>query len=701
MSVQEYGEAIYAGVLGKLIGVYLGRPVEGWAYEKIQEEFDELNYYVHRQVGVPLVVADDDISGTFGFFKVLEDNGYSPDISAQDVGNTWLNYIIEDKTILWWGGLGRSTEHTAYLRLKQGIPAPRSGSIKLNGTTLAQQIGAQIFIDAFAMMSPGDPDQAVSLIHKAASVSHDGLAVEAAGFLGAMEALAFDMQSLDELMNSALQYVSSGELLKLIDDVRSICARETDWRKVRAWLDPRYGYGVCPGPCHIIPNHAMVLASLLLGGDSFQRSIMIAASAGWDTDCNAGNVGCLNGIRLGLKGIESGADFRAEVADLMYVVTADGGSCVTDAVQQTQNILRAAAEFQGESTPHDDCRYSFKYRGSVQGFALCPYSNTGYPVASLSNLNDVSETRNGLLIRYDALAQGIPCCISTPVYLDFAEQSNNFSTVASPTLYSSQTVEATLETFESENPDIRFYILYYDVNNHVQRLYSSGFRLHKGINEVTWQVPDTNGMPIFRVGIELSSQTRLDGEIALRSMNWQNAPQRFVQEGMLMTSIWNLNPGWLQAWVSSAKQFAPDFKYTYCISHPDDEGVVTIGTQDWTDYSVSSKLSFSLHKAAGLVLRSKGHRRYYAAVVSGGSKVSIIIRHDSSVKELISAPFIYEQDRLYDFGFTANGSKLSIEIDGERTLEVEDENTEYTCGAAGFIVEQGTMLADGIVIARC
>lgn len=67
MSVLKYREQIYAGVLGKIIGVYLGRPVEGWSYDKIRETFDEVKYYVHEKVGVPLIVADDDISGTFAF----------------------------------------------------------------------------------------------------------------------------------------------------------------------------------------------------------------------------------------------------------------------------------------------------------------------------------------------------------------------------------------------------------------------------------------------------------------------------------------------------------------------------------------------------------------------------------------------------------------------------------------------------------
>ncbi len=38
MSVKKYENNIYAGVLGKILGVYLGRPVEGWGYKKRSEE---------------------------------------------------------------------------------------------------------------------------------------------------------------------------------------------------------------------------------------------------------------------------------------------------------------------------------------------------------------------------------------------------------------------------------------------------------------------------------------------------------------------------------------------------------------------------------------------------------------------------------------------------------------------------------------
>jgi ADP-ribosylglycohydrolase len=110
----DYVERVYAGVLGKMIGVYLGRPFEGWPYERIAKELGEVNYYVHERFGVPLIVTDDDISGTFTFLRALADYGNTPALTPAQIGQTWLNYIIERRTILWWGGMGNSTEHTAY-----------------------------------------------------------------------------------------------------------------------------------------------------------------------------------------------------------------------------------------------------------------------------------------------------------------------------------------------------------------------------------------------------------------------------------------------------------------------------------------------------------------------------------------------------------------------------------------------------------
>src|SRR5690554_2459765 len=200
----DYLSRVYAGVLGKLIGVYLGRPFEGWSHERIIAELGEVYYYVHQRFGVPLIVTDDDISGTFTFLRALPDYGNSPDLTPAQIGQTWLNYLIERRTVLWWGGLGNSTEHTAYLRLKHGIAAPASGSIATNGKVVAEQIGAQIFIDGWAMVAPGDPELAADLARRAGSVSHDGEAIYGAQVLAAMEALAFVESDIPTLIDTAV-----------------------------------------------------------------------------------------------------------------------------------------------------------------------------------------------------------------------------------------------------------------------------------------------------------------------------------------------------------------------------------------------------------------------------------------------------------------------------------------------------------------
>ena len=336
----DYTERVYAGVLGKIIGVYLGRPFEGWEHDRIISELGEIYYYVNERRDLPLknntlVVTDDDISGTFTFSRALPDYGNSLDLTPAQIGQTWLNYIIERRTILWWGGLGNSTEHTAYLRLKDGISAPESGSIALNSKVVAEQIGSQIFIDGWAMVAPGDPELAADLAQRAASVSHDGEAIYGAQTVAAMEAQAFVESDINNLIDTAVSLIPKDSVIfRMIDDIREWHAEEKDWRKTRERIAESYGYHKYGGNCHMVPNHALIIHALLHGEDDFQRSLMIVNTCGWDTDCNSGNVGCLLGIKNGLAGIDVGPDWRGPVADRMYIPTADGGRAITDAVTE-------------------------------------------------------------------------------------------------------------------------------------------------------------------------------------------------------------------------------------------------------------------------------------------------------------------------------------------------------------------------------
>lgn len=723
--MQEYSESVYAGVLGKIIGVYLGRPVEGWPYEKIRSRFGNIREYINREVGVPLVVADDDVSGTFVFFNALEDAPDPAAVTAADFGRAWLDYLIEEKTILWWGGLGRSTEHTAFLRLKQGIEAPYSGSMALNGQGVSEQIGAQIFIDAIAMTCPGDPARAIDLVGKAASVSHDGIAVASACFLAAAEALAFNGGAADSILDRAASMIDYAPFRAVYDDVRSHCAAHTDWRQVRDWLDEHYGYHLYPGNCHVVPNLSLILASILLGGDSFAKSLEIAVSGGWDTDCNAANIGCFNGIRLGLSAITSQVDYRGPVADRLYAVSSDGGRCVSDAVLQTRRIVdihRRLYRLQAQPTR---ARFAFEAPGSVQGFVRCPVveGDAGVIVRNA----DARTGESGLEI---AFLTG-RSCVSTPTFWDCRDKQANYCLIGSPTLYAGQTVEMKLYNPDAMPRAIAPYIVHYDLYNRFVAVFGQTEILSaKAEKCLAWQIPDTNGMPIARIGLQVEAdvadqtdicKTAWSGQgnaaspatkqvdcaqvatgqtgrysVILRALDWDGAPQHFALQGPYRNDDMVEPPMVMQAFTASARQFSFDGCAACCVSHPAPGGAATLGTEQWRDYRVSATISLSIHQSGGILARCRGHRRYYAALLCGGNTLRLVRRESGAETVLAQTHFHYLRDEKHRLELQCKGNIIRCFADSGAELVVEDD--AFSCGGAGFVIDSGTLMADNLQI---
>ena len=207
------------------------------------EELGPINYYVNDKLKKPICVTDDDITGTFTFLRALRDFNYDKNITAKQIGQTWLNNLIEDRTILWWGGKGNSTEDTAYQNLKQGIHAPESGSIAMNGKTVAEQIGAQIFIDGWGMIAAGDPDFASDLAKRAGSVSHDGESVYGAQMVASMEAMAFIESDTKKIIEHCKSYIPKNSVIyKLISDIQDWSSGNLDWEQTRFKIEEHYGY---------------------------------------------------------------------------------------------------------------------------------------------------------------------------------------------------------------------------------------------------------------------------------------------------------------------------------------------------------------------------------------------------------------------------------------------------------------------------
>jgi len=696
---QDYAERVYAGVLGKIIGVYLGRPFEGWTYERIMAELGEVNYYVHERLGKPLIVTDDDISGTFTFPRALPDYDNARGLTPAQIGQTWLNYIIEGRTILWWGGLGNSTEHTAYLRLKNGVPAPRSGSIELNGTVVAEQIGAQIFIDGWAMVAPGDPELAADLAQRAASVSHDGEAIYGAQILAAMEAQAFVEPDLNRLIDTALRFIPTDSVIaRLIHDVRAWHAADPhDWRVTRAKIADTYGYDTYGGGVHMVPNHALIHLGLLYGGDDFQKALMITNTSGWDTDCNAGNVGCLLGIKNGLAGLEAGPDWRGPVADRLYLPTADGGRAVTDAVIETYHIVNSGRTLAGEAplAPKGGARFHFELPGSTQGFQAEDSPETRGAVA-LENVAGHSRLgARSLALRYSHLAAGRAGRVSTPTFIPpDAVKMSGYTLLASPTLYSGQTVRAAVTADDGNGAAVtaHLYIRTYGADDVLAAWNGPEAALEPGsAHEFTWRVPDTGGAPIASIGLGLVSERGVTGTLYLDYLAWGGAPD------VTLTRPAHSGTMWRRAWVDGIDHAAGQSPEPYRLMQNRGRGLWMQGTREWTDYKVTADVSSHLVTAVGLAARVQGMRRYYALLLCAGGTVRLIKALDGD-GVLGETGFPWELDRAYTLSIEAVGARLRAWIDGRLLFEVEDNDRPLKNGGVALVCEEGRISTDTVTV---
>ena len=156
----------------------------------------------------------------------------------------------------------------------------------------------------------------------------------------------------------------------MIANIREWHAAEPDWHKGRKKIAGLYNYENFGGNCHMVPNHGLIILGLLYGDSDFNKSMLVVNTAGWDTDCNSGNLGCLLGIKDGLATFEKGNDWRGPVADRLYMPAADGGRSITDAVIETMHIVNIGRALVEEEPvfPKDGARFHFEFPGSVQGF---------------------------------------------------------------------------------------------------------------------------------------------------------------------------------------------------------------------------------------------------------------------------------------------------------------------------------------------
>ena len=286
---------------------------------------------------------------------------------AREIGETWLNALIEGRSILWWGGAGTSTEHTAWLNLKRGIAAPASGSIAVNGQAVAEQIGAQIFIDGWAIVAPAIPrSPRGSRARRRASVTTASLSTPRNSGRRWRRRPSSATTSTQLSTPGLAQIPDESPLRALVAGRARLARGRSGLARRRAPNRARkYGYDKYPGHCHVVPNHALMLMALLYAPDDFDARANDRLHLRLGHRLQRRQCRLSDGDQAGSRRAQRRVDWRGPVADRMLVSSAHGAEAIDDAMRTAYRIAGYARALAGGRR----CRRRSPARASI---SRCP-----------------------------------------------------------------------------------------------------------------------------------------------------------------------------------------------------------------------------------------------------------------------------------------------------------------------------------------
>ena len=486
-----------------------------------------------------------------------------------------------------------------------------------------------------------------------------------------MEAMAFVESDIDKLIDKAVTYIPSDSVIAtMIDDLRNWHAKEPDWRATRELLQESYGYDKYGGNCHMVPNHGLIIHSLLHGEGDFSETMKIVNTSGWDTDCNSGNVGCLMGILGGIDGIDAGLnkglDWRGPVADRVYVPTADGDRGISDCVREATHIIDMGHTLAKETpySPKDGAQFHFSFPGSVQGF------QTQDGEADISNV--AAGDQRALHVVGKAGSR-----VGTPVFTPSLEtakyfEKRGYALMASPRIFPGQTVSAKIS---GDVSDVSLYLAYYGEDDEPALCEVSTSSADGTVISV--EVPALPG-PVFEVGIALAADATVD----LHYLKWSGTPEVTFEKPPHKGSMWQ------RAWINGVDSMW-NWGENFRLIHNQGMGMISQGTREWQDYTVSADVTPHLASRAGIAARVQGLKRYYAlllAQTADGKKVQLIrSNHDETV--IAEANFDWQYGETYLMDLKVEGSSLSGDVNGQTVIQGTDDVLDS--GAVALMIEEG------------
>jgi hypothetical protein len=428
----------------------------------------------------------------------------------------------------------------------------------------------------------------------------------------------------------------------------------------------------------MIPNAGVCVLALLYGAGDFARTVEIATMCGWDTDCNAGNVGTIAGVFCGLPGIP--ARYRDPINDAIILSGLPGSLNILDIPTFSRVLASIGYRLAGEKVPQNiaaalirgdgerGLHFDFALPGSTHGMRVS--DPVGFSAVHRDLAGPTGTGRRALEFRFERLPREASGKLYyKPFYRRADFDDERYSPTFAPTARPGQRVRMrfTMERWEGERIAVAGYV----------RDTFTG----KDIAATEPLFPEPGRAYVLEFAIPPVGGSQVD-EVGLLVTGYSGAARR--DSGRLLVDLLEIG-GPARYAVDFAKQ-AVEFGCVTPFSH--NRGCWTIeqgrmhlmtheacasytGGHAVTDQRVNARVTPLAGESHLLVARAAGAMRGYAAGFDGTGRVAIL-RHDFGTTLLASHEFSWQHGRDYRLGLEAIGDRLVLSVDDRAILETRD-----------------------------
>ena len=515
---------------------------------------------------------------------------------------------------------------------------------------------------------------AADFAQRASSVSHDGEAIYGGRYIAALTSQAFVTSDPVELVRAGLTVIPEGsEYARIVVAVLDFHRNQPDdWRACYDFIAANFGYDRYAGVVPIIPNAGVVVMGLLYGGGDFSRALCISTMAGWDTDCNVGNVGAIMGVAVGLDGIDADR-WRRPMNDVLVAASVIGSRNLTDIPACADLFCDLGEQIAGHPPAELRPRYHFAYPGSTQGFRS---RARGGSIIDLRQT--VTDGRAALQATVRKLGKKGEAQFFVKTYARPGELSANYYGASfSPTIYPGQTLTATVFVPEDASDSLMAAPFVWDDNAKAVHQ-AVGQPLTPGRwHELVYAIPALDNALLAEAGIAVRVLGEpWSGRMLLGSLDW-HGPARFATDFSKEQSEYDAISQWTFLRGSWRLQ---DGGYH---GSGATDGESYTGDVAWGDLSLTVDLVPMLGEHHNVNVRVQGARRSYAVGLAPANQV-MLYKKAGDYREIAGATFAWRHGARYRFQVLLNGPEISVVVDGRPLILWTDADAPYLHGQIGL-----------------